>query len=368
MKANHLGSLLTPFVSLTNRHAMSNVYKSLEISQNGIRACAPWGILEMRKDIGFDHTVYVDALQFIGVIKNLPAEELKMSISNNALLWECSDSTGEKFAAEGRISLLAPLDIPKAPVQESNAANYHPDGNFLDAFELGSLACGPQSMASVGVFGVTLDFKDDGFFVSSSDSITMASALAASDYPSAWPQRSALRPEAAQMLNAVLHEADKESFIDFQDEAIYAHAGVFDLYLKPAAPLKHDILSLCRNYADRLTTTRLSGNRIQAFIKRAAALAESKAHTYVNLSISKGAMMLSFEEGDAKSDEYYAAEGLDVPADLPSIRLDSSSLAKVLAHTDLVALDHIDRGILIFIGEKPKFEYLVSAAHKDEKA
>lgn len=366
MKAPALADLLGPFAMLTNRNALTTLYKTLVISPTAIRAYSPWGALEADLELGNKKTIFVDAAQFIGVMKSLPSRDLELTIKGTALEWQCG-------SADGRLALVAGIESPEIDFGILRKKLWSPNKAFVEALELGALSCGPESMSSAGAYGALLRFDEDRLVIASSDSITISVVVVDYEYHADWPASFTLKPEAIDMLAEVLrHDAGtaKPNRIHFEKQTMYARAGDYRLMLKAAPPLKQDIIGMADNYVAHEVTTPIPEKQITAFIKRVTALTESKAHAYITMSIDKGRLLFSFSEGSSDArDMYKMADGLDVAADLPDIRLDASRMARVLAHASTLVLDHIDRDILVFHGDKdnPQFEYYICGVAKNEK-
>jgi DNA polymerase III sliding clamp (beta) subunit (PCNA family) len=352
MLASKLNAILSPFAQLANKHALSNVYRALHITPKLIQGCAPWGILEASAQIGVQEEFWIDAANFIAVCKSLPEEEVELEIKGGGLAWSCG-------LADGKLALLGDLTFPEIDWSPLKQKLWEPPSTFVEALQLGSLSCGPNSMASAGVYGVVIDNRNDDISVYSSDNVTVASATGSEGNP-LFPDMVTLSPDALAMFISVLKtRAVKPAKVDLAEKTIYSQAGAFKLMLRPAPALKHDLRALSAAYASRDVVADIPRERIGAFIKRASALAETRQHTYVILRVAEGALSLSFAEGAAASDEYYMVDGLEIGSDLPDIKLDAMRVARVLAHAEKVVLDHIERGVLIFYGEDPSFSYMI---------
>lgn len=360
MKSTELAAILTPFAALINKHALSDVYKTLEIGPKLIRACAPWGIMEADVDLGCTSTFYVDATTFIGVIKSLPSQEIALAVSNNTLTWKCGNKSS------GNIGIRPPITIPDAAdwsIFDKPLYNPSKSDTGISGIGLGALACGSMGMGQAGLYGVAFDFTPEGIVISSSDDTTIAVAKVSNQTRNRWPKRFALLPEATVLLDMIIKQPGKNNKIEFQEKVIYVRGGGFRLMLKSAPLLKQDLVMLANNYTTREDHVELPREGINAFIRRASALAETKDHTHVTLRGTKGddgtGLTLSFAEGVASAEEIRL---VGLQRDIASIKLDAGRLAKALAHTDEIAFDHIDRGILLLYGKN--FDYLICGIHE----
>jgi hypothetical protein len=200
-----------------------------------------------------------------------------------------------------------------------------------------------------------LDARDDRLWVRASDNITVSAA--AVDKPScALPELITLSPDGASLLATL---AKRGGRLSFDDTTISYSDGTLRAVINQLPPLQHDLRGVLGNYDASNVVAPIPPARIAAFIKRAAALAETKGRYYVQIAASHGQLSLRFEQGLASSDEYYLVDGLTVP-DLQAVALDALKLARALAHIDEVVLDHIDRQVLVLRGSKPTFRYLIA--------
>lgn len=360
MLSNELAAILAPFAQMANRNALSAAYKTLEISPAHIRGASPWGILDAAVETGIGETFWIDAISFINVVKSLPKEEISFTIKGGALHWDCG-------LAEGKLGLPgAEIAIPNADWKTSKKKSRSPDKQFIQALSLGSLSCGPESMMTAGLHGVVIDNAGAEMAIVSSDDVTMSMAIAGESNP-LLPEKTALKPEAADMLQTILAIKAGEPSLYMDEKSVFASNDIYRLMLRPAPAFRVDIAGMVGNYADRQVMADIPRDRVAAFIRRATALAENKQHTFVTLSAINGGLALAFAEGAATSDEVYVIDDLPEVGDLPDIQLDAMRIARVLAHTSRICLDYIDRGVIAFCGDDPKFDYLVNGIESRER-
>lgn len=357
MLSNQLASALAPFALIVNRSALSPVYRSLLIEPDRVRAASAYGILQASIGLGLPEPIVVDAASFIAVIKSLSShEEVALEIKAGALHWECGMATGRLALASKEIIIPSITAIPNEPPYRLDKRSRE---DFAEALDLGGLSCGPVSMASAGIYGVVIDNRAN-LSILSSDSVTMAKCLL-SPTMDLFPEMIVISPEAADMLVAVLAKAAGDAVVSLAigSSAIFAQVEAYQLLIRPIPALKHDLRAITDNFPECEVLMAIPQERVIAFIKRAAALAENKQNAHVVLQAVSGAMSLSFLEGASASEEYYLVDGLDVP-DLPPIVLDASRTARALAHSSHIGLDHIERGIIVLTGKAPPFSYYIS--------
>ena len=368
MKSTDLAIWLAPFAVLANRHAMSPIYKALEIMPDKIRGCSPWGILEVDLKIGVNGKFWVNAEQFVGVIKTLPSGEVTFIQTGSTLSWACGK-------AEGKLALLGALEIPTHEWGERPAEN-NVDADFPIALQLGSLSATRDiGMSSVGVAGVALTYlpeEQDAFgniFVASSDNITMSVASMLIEGAEHWPASIIIGADASAMLASILNTSAKSTgaAIDIQEKTIVAWADNYRLMIRAAPPMQRDILEMAAQFTHEESTIPLPSDAVKRFIARAGALAEAKAHTAVKLTVGEGGFRLSFAEGTIISNEDYVIADFSLAGDFPEIRLDAARLARALGSADMLAFDAFDRGVLTLFkkeGDGPDFAYLINGAQE----
>lgn len=355
MLSSDLAAYLSPFSMLINKNALSPLYRSLELSMDTIRGCAGYGMLEITGEFCLpEKTIFVEAASFIAVINSLPGDkEVEFNLeSDGVLTWECG-------AAKGKLALLVIKEMPRIePLNETaKEGGWKPTAEFVQALKLGMLSCGNESLASIGMYGIVIDTQED-ICVYSSDNITVSCAFV-SDAAVQAPPIMTFSPDAIRLLTTILAPDEESAFIVFSEQGIYYEDGYIRASVKQLAPIKADITSILAAYSGGETTADLPVERIQAFIKRINALAESKKSTYITLQASSGKLSMSFSDGLAATEEYYLVDNLEVP-DLPPIKLDALKLGRALAHTTSIILDHIDRKVLVLQGDDPVFQYIIS--------
>jgi hypothetical protein len=343
----HLKEFLSPFRILCNRHALSPVYRSLELSPSKVVGAASYGILEVNLKLGLTDTIYIDAVTFLAVIDSLPQEEEFVLLHDQGVLnWTCG-------SAKGKLALVAIEDMPKISRVPRRPA-WAPPALLGPALERGALSCGSNTLASVGLHGIVLDNRL-GLTILSSDNTTLAACkLPGGPIPNA-PDIMTIAPDAAALLAQVL---GAEGRLECDETSLFYYDGGCKLLLKQVAPLKHDLAAVLKNFSESKIVAPIPEDRISFFLKRAAALSESRKHSYVTLHAMAGQLALSFTENAAASEEYYLVDGLDVGEGL-RIVLDAAKLARALAHVSDVTLDYVGRGCVIFRGKEPDFMYMI---------
>lgn len=340
---------LAPFKILSNKNAMSAMYKSLELAPDYVRGCSKYGILEVVMKLGIDEVMHVNAATFIAVIDSLPAEEdLELANVDGVLLWACG-------SAKGKIALMAVEAMPEI-TRRNRPDGWPVTAGFAEGLRLGAISCDSASLASVGMHGVIIDNRGS-LSIRTSDNITVSSCEVGGKIPAA-PEVITIDPEAAGLLASII---TKDGILEFDAISVYYRDAGCKLLLKQVASLKHDLAKIMRNFEKQELVAEIPRDRITSFIKRTAALSESKKGVYVTLHAESGQLALSFSEAQAGSDEYYLVDGLQIPDGL-EIKIEASKLARALAHVEEVVLDHVDKGAVIFRGKSPAYTYMVSGS------
>jgi hypothetical protein len=357
MKSADLAALLAPFKLLANKNQLSATYRALELAHtrngNVIRGASRFGMLEVHGEFGVPEgaAIYVDASSFIAIIASLPAgEEVEFTLEDGgALAWVCG-------SAKGRMALMQIKEMPA--ISHGNGQNaWHPTAEFVEALHLGMLSCGNESLASIGSYGIVIDTRED-LCIYSSDNTTISVAFL-TDARVEGPEILTFSPESLALLAAVIDPSNDKAKLEFEEQGLYYRDGIRRCIIKQIAPLKVDISAILDKYATQDYVVEMPTDRIQAFIKRIAAMAENKKSTIIKIGASRGKLNMSFQDGVASSEEYYLVDETDVP-DMTPVDIDATKLGRALAHNSHIILDHIDRQVIILMGADPIFQYIIS--------
>ncbi len=341
MKSGELVTALAPFALIANKHALSPAYRSIALSAKLVRGCSSYALVELDIDMPFDKPpdadVYVDAESFIAVIKSLPDEEVKLSLTSGVIAWECS-------AAKGRLATAVVTDSPTLTRDTSGDIPYEPTDAFYQALDLGAMACTNVALTSAGLHGVVIDNRHD-LAVIASDNISVSAAFCGATIAKA-PDLMTFTPDALELLRCCIMYGNDVCQLTFNEKECNVVTGPMRASIKQVPPLKHDLRAIVAAYSGADVISPIPRDRIAAFLKRAAAIAEAKRMAVVTLGGSDGRLTLSFEEGSASSEEYYLVEDVKIP-DIAPLMIESARLARALAHIDHVVLDHADRSVLV---------------------
>lgn len=351
MLSHQLQAALAPFNLLVSRNALNPIYRAIEIGPDGIRACISWGIIELPLPMIQTNPVYVDRATFLAVVKSLPKDrDFTLTEDGTSLVWTCGN-------ARGRLALMAAMPMPA--IDWTGIEYITVPLGLAKAMELGSIACHTTALAAIGMFGIVIDQRGT-LCVCSTDNTSMSTALVEGavlpgyhGLPGA-ADVSTLPPDGVELLSKVIQPG---GVIGFDDKAWYYADDTTYCKIVLLPPMKSDTLTVREKYLDANIVVVLPRAAIEAFIKRANALAEVKRNATVNLSTVDRRLVLRFNEGSSTTEEYFLVDSLVELPPMPEISLNATKLARALAHVDEVALDHIERGVLLFRG--PGFDYLL---------
>jgi hypothetical protein len=354
MNSSELNAALKPFRQIANNNALSPIYRSLAVSAKRIRGEASFAHLDAAVDLPLEREICVDTRIFLAVVDSLPSNsDLTLEANENVLAWKCG-------SASGRLALAA-IDIPKVPWPRTGNAAFTPTDAFKQALELGALSCADQTTDSSGLRGVVIDNRGD-LTIASSDATTLSVASLDLGFKD-WPDLVTMPPDGMRLLASVI-TAD-EGDLAFQAAGKAgdpAHMYYSDTKLRCAIPqakaLTRDLAKTVKEYSGEKVTAELPRERVRAFIKRIAALAESRYDAYVELGAKKGRLTLGFMEGVVTTDEYYLVESLKKIPDLEPVRLNAIKLGRALEHVDRVVLDYIDKRAVVLRGDG--FGYIIA--------
>lgn len=346
MNSTDLDKLLSPFKLVVSRNALAPHFKAIELAPDHITACAPYALLQRKADLGIRDVMYVDAAAFLAVAQSLPpSEPVTLSSESGNLSWACG-------AARGRLARMSVSDMPAVP-EPTRALRHATNRQLATALELGAISCGDNAVP--GTYGVVID--NTALVVCSTDNSTISSYRIDEALKGA-PDIVTLPPPGVEVLAAVL---DNGGELQFNSNGVVSYRDKNSIcVLRQIAPLVHSIRGMLDTLGGGDVTIPLPLDRVNAFVKRATALAENRRDAKVLLSLDQGRIILSFAEGAVMSDEYFLADELTDPgfAELKPVSLSVIKFSRALSHSTEIVLDFIERGVLSL--RHDRFNYLVS--------
>jgi hypothetical protein len=353
MKVKELNAALVPFKMVCNRNAMSLVYKTLRVSPDCVEGASNYARVRISLATGIKEPFCIDAWTFISVVGSLSGEaEIEFTLAPTTLSWKAGGASGKLARIPDTDIPVVQPPAPPAGKRPTLAQTYTPSPTFAAALTLGSLSCGPVSTATIGAYGVHIECSTGR--IMASDNTTASCATVQDGLPFA--KSIYLSPDAAELL---AYAVKTTGSLQATDSAVYYSDDWISLQVSQVPPLEKDFGALFDAYGDADSTVKIAPDAVGSFIKRASALSEKKGETLILMHASNGQLGLSFEQGVSNTDEVYVAQNLLIP-EIAEIKLSASAMARVLQNADTIALDHIQRQVIVFMGEACNFRYIIS--------
>jgi hypothetical protein len=350
MISHELKTVLNPFKFLLAPQAMNPIYRTLELQPMDdqtclVRGCVSWGVLEIATTLRLAEPSFVNRADFLAIVQSLPkAHEFNLKITNGALHWTCG-------RARGKLAQMAAVEMPWIDWPE---ALWPYPADLRTALDLGRLSCHTTALAATGMYGIVVDQRDGHIIVASTDNASLSIAWADGVLPGA-AELSTLAPDGVELLAEIM----ADGVMGFDDKAWYYADAVTRCRIVLLPAMKNDIRTVRKKYNEASIIAPIPAEALSRFIKRANALAEVKRNARVCLGLIDGRLVLSFKEGNSETDESFTLEALAGQPNTPEVELSAAKLARALSHTTEVVLDHAKRGVLMFRGHAPPFEYLL---------
>lgn len=351
MLSNQLSAVLSPFSILGNRHALAPLYRSIELSPTGMRGCSSFALLEYDIPIGINATVCVDGAALLGIAKSLPDQhEIQFDVQNSVLHWTCGN-------ARGRLATVTVTNLPSIDIESVlntlDVGELPVDERVLTALELGAMSCDSTTIGMAGMTGVVLD-NTENLVVYSTDNHTI-SAYDIGQHINNMPAITTLPALGVRLFESIatagcLYTTANNCMFLSADFSIRA-------LVRPIQSLKMDVRGTYLKHRDATSFVSIPPDRIKAFINRAISLTENRQKATVSVIIEQGNLTLAFDETGATTDESYPLVGLPGFPDMPTVSLPATKIARTLGYADKIALDYLDSGTLLFVGDA--FTYLI---------
>ena len=345
-------TLLVPFKLMLNKNALSPVYSTIELTPTRMYGCSAYAMMEVHGDIGINKSCFVNAATFITVIDSLPERgDVTLVVTEGSLNWKCG-------RARGKLALVKlDTEMPKINRRMDKNNAWKVDRLFSKTLQLGAISCDNNSLSSVGMYGIVVDNRKYTT-IYSSDNTTVSACRLGEYNVEQMPDMFTLPPEGAMLLAAVCKNGGTAEFSD--TDVFYYNEGV-KVLIRYSMPLRHDISKILeRNLVSEDMVVQLPEGRMEAFMKRVNAIAESQRHATVSLHVKKDRISLSFDEGTAASDEYYVVTGLEPTKGMDAVHMSAAKVARALAHVNTVVLDRLADRVVILRGDAPLYYYIVA--------
>ena len=345
MQASLFANLLSPYRKVVNQRAFDPLYRVIRLEPDKLTAQSTFAWLETTADTGITEPCCVDGDVLLSVVDSLPGEqELTLNAAPNVLEWGCGN-------AHGKLARVVLAEEGERPAHRPSGGAA-PSPGLVRALDLGAVSA-DRALAPVGIYGVVLH---EGRAVMSSDSTTLAYAKFEANGIQL-PELVTLPPEGVTLLETVVVGNAGELACD--DQCLYYKSPARELYISTSAPLRRPVQDVAQRYLPAETVVKIPTDLVNAFVKRATAMAAVKRHTYVTLEVNGQQIALSFAEGTASADEYFLLEDSSLPT-LPPIKLDAMRTAKALSNADRLCLDYISNNAITLANEDRSFVYIVA--------
>ena len=346
MKTGELSEALFIFSGVSKKNALTEEYRCLLLSPEGIRGAAPFGVVEVFFDMPVEDTVFVDGEKFISLMKTLPDEEVELVAKKTMLQWKCGSSKGQ-FALRAA-KKPAPLKLPTTHSFDI------PEG-FGEKLQLAATSCDSPALIALGLFGVVVEnLEDDTLIGYSSNNRTVSSALlgAGGDLGGS---TLTLSPEAVRILS--LASRAEGAVLATGDGLVGVRSPKMQILLRQVAPLKQDLRSTITRFESSERKVSLQRAPISEFLRRVSILAEDRGQSRITIGIEDGSTTLAFKDGTASSDFVYESE--DAGDLKEEVRLDSRDFASIIGKVDALVFDHVGDGAAVLESADGKFRYIM---------
>lgn len=311
---------------------------------------------------GLDKTVAVDAQLLYGICQSLAPDALiDFQLNGSALNWTTRKAESSTVTANGKLSIVTP-DRQHTPLGRSikDGVSIPATPALARVFELGGLSAQNGALASIGLWGVVVHPDEDDLWILSSDSLSISAACCPVNVALPETELTLLPAETALMATLIERGRDESGVLSISNkEMLYR-----DLTLKAVVtfvePLKKSIWKMADEFMSAERVMPLEKDRVAAFVRRAAALAETRQNCLVKVLADGNHLTLQFQEALAQTEEYYLIPKFKV-AEPCEVTLDARKLGRALSYCDEIILDHMhDRSIMMFRATDSSFWYMLA--------
>jgi hypothetical protein len=356
MNVKKLNEVMRIASRVTNPSSLTKLYRSVEISQNGLRVASEFGIFTVvTEDSGLIVPALLDAESVMAVVASLPpSSNLILTREEGKINWKAG-------RAKGSWNLVASDNV--IPVLNHDSFPWTPPETLATALLLASSAC-QAAAVSVGLYGITIEPVGEDLKLTSSNSISLASTtVPKGNYPTG---KITVRPPVPSILAMLMNVAT--CTLDVTNDGIFVNGcnaeGVswIKAQLPLGADLNYDLAALANQFAAITQVSPIDGDAVKKFLARARVMQDRNASFTVNLSVSEGNLILEHSGISASTEEVFLASGLDSTLTYQSTALAGDMLLIPLGAADRVVLDYLGARRLILRGNNPDFLFVVSGA------
>jgi len=352
MDAGTLAAALAPFVPAADPKALVAAHRFLLVSPDrlAVRTARVSADSAFQTHVaGLDNWIAVNCAQLAGVVGSLPEKAPITLALDGALTWKCGGASGSLATQPAEAPKPLPRILPSF-VRGSPA--------LAALFDLGAVSCSGSHLNSVGLYGVALRRDGRSLWCLSSDNVSISAARMELPEDAGEPWQVTMAPTEAALLATLLGSPD--SSLAIRGGQVQYTAPGFQAVVGLVPPLKHDVNAMFAPFSGGGTVIPLPAALVGKFVKRTAALAESKKTAAVTLVADAGLLTLQFAEQRSQTEEKFPlAEGVEVPERM-QITIDAAKLAKALQHTDDIVVDHMARRCVTFRNRAQTFWYVIA--------
>jgi hypothetical protein len=350
MKVSRIRNLLEPFALVCDPTSLMPEHRLLLIEKDRIAARTGKAMLDSQFAFGLNKPFGIEAGPLLSIAASLPQDaELEFELQEASLIWSCGRSRG-RLATKPPFDVKRIPDMPKDDVDCSHALS--------TLFQLGGLSCSNQALTTVGLYGMVLVPDKNYLWCLSSDSVTIAAARMSR--PKTIPTNDLMTVHPTDINLLVQLAARPKSFMAFTPSAIHFVDDVYDGVVNLVEPLKHKLYDLATTFMSDKSAHDIDKERVQAFVKRATYLAESRQNAIVTVKAQDDALTLEFNEQLAQTEEQYPiTEGFKVTEPV-AVTVDAIKLAKALSNCDQLLLDNMPNHVIVFRAKSGSFHYIIS--------
>jgi septum formation topological specificity factor MinE len=353
MKAGHIVNLLEPFRLACDANSLVPEYRLMQVNPDLIFCKTAKATVQCGVSFDLPEPFAVEVKPILTIANSLPEQaEMEFELQGNMLAWACGK-------AHGRLAVKPPFQMRGVPEIKLPNTSFESSQTLSALCELGAIACSNSALATVGLYGMVLQPDGADLWALSSDNDAIAAARMRLPPAAKIEAPSTIQPTEAPLLSFLA--ARKNARVAFTEKAILFEDRDYRTSVNLVQPLKHDLLKTALRFVGSTKSTHdINKERVQAFVKRAAMLAEARIKAEVVIHVEGEQLTLEFNEQLAQSQEVYPiTEGFRVDEPM-SVTVDAIKLAKALQNCDQMVFDYMTQHMIVFRAKSSNFHYIIS--------
>jgi hypothetical protein len=350
MKVGYVLALFEPFRLVCDPHSLEPKYRMVLVEPKQVSASTAKAAMVSQYALNIDQPFALEVANLYSVAASLPPDaELEFELQDSVLNWSCGRS-------RGRLATKPPFTVD--PLPEMPKDDIDCSQTLSTLFQFGALSCSNQALSTIGLYGMSVVPDGDHLWCFSSDNVTIAAARMAT--PKGLTLKDTMTVGAPETALLASLAARTKSFMAFTPKAIFFQDADYDAVIHLVKPLNHNLYDLATKYLADDAVHDINKERVQAFVKRATFLAETRQNAIVIVHAEGESLTLEFNEQLAQTEEHYPiTEGFKVNEPV-SVAVDAVKLAKALANCDQLLLDNMDKHVIVFRAKNSSFHYIIS--------